>query len=85
LPIPGIDGGPILKWSLVNRGRTTEEADQIIQQVNGPLAVGLGLYSSQAFARKKTFAGLFSAMLGLISLSIFTGWLKEEDVPAKDE
>jgi Zn-dependent protease len=82
LPIPGIDGGPILKWSLVEQGRTTEEADRVVQQVNGPLAVGLGLYSSQAFARKKILAGSFSAMLGLISLSIFAGWLKEEDVPA---
>ena len=80
LPIPGIDGGPILKWSLVDRGKTIEEADQVVQKVNGPLAVILGLFSSWAFLSKKILLGIFSLMLGVTSLSIFTGWLKEEDV-----
>ena len=80
LPIPGIDGGPILKWSLVDRGRTIEEADEVVKKINGPLAILLGLFSSRAFARKNILAGALSGMLGLISLSIFTGWLKEEDV-----
>ncbi|MCD6424257.1 MAG: hypothetical protein J7L35_02030 [Anaerolineales bacterium] len=80
LPIPGIDGGPILKWSLVDRGKTIEEADQIVQKVNGPLAVFLGLFSSWAFLSKKILLGFFSLMLGVTSLSIFTGWLKEEDL-----
>jgi hypothetical protein len=81
LPIPGIDGGPILKWGLVDRGKSIEEADQIVQQVNGPLAVILGLFSSQAFLKKKYLAGFFSFMLGIISISVFAGWLKEEDLP----
>ncbi len=38
LPIPGIDGGPILKWSLVSRGRTPREADRVVRQVDGVLA-----------------------------------------------
>lgn len=80
LPIPGIDGGPILKWSLVDRGKTVEEADRVVQKVNGPLAVLLGLFSSWAFLSKKILLGFFSLMLGVTSLSIFTGWLKEDDV-----
>ena len=80
LPIPGIDGGPILKWSLVNRGKTIKEADQVVQKVNGPLAVFLGLFSSWAFLTKKILLGCFSLMLSVTSLSIFAGWLKEEDV-----
>ncbi|NQS92340.1 MAG: hypothetical protein HQ574_08015 [Chloroflexi bacterium] len=80
LPIPGIDGGPILKWSLVEKGYEYKEAEKVVQQVNGPLALLLGLFSSQAFFRKKILAGILSGMLGLISLSIFAGWLKEEDV-----
>ena len=80
LPIPGIDGGPILKWSLVNRGKMIEEADQIVQIANGPLSVLLGLFSSWAFLSKKILMGLFSLTLGVTSLSIFAGWLKEEDV-----
>lgn len=80
LPIPGIDGGPILKWSLVERGKTIEEADQVVQKANGPLAVFLGLFSSWAFFTKKILLGFFGLMLGITSLSIFAGWLKEDDV-----
>lgn len=80
LPIPGIDGGPILKWSLVDRGCSVEEADEVVRKVNGPLAILLGLFSSRAFAKKNILAGALSGMLGLISLSIFAGWLKEQDV-----
>ena len=80
LPIPGIDGGPILKWSLVEQGYEIKEADELVRKTNGPLAVILGLFSSWAFASKKILAGVFSGMLGIISLSIFAGWLKEEDV-----
>jgi hypothetical protein len=80
LPIPGIDGGPILKWSLVERGKTTREADETVRKVNGPLALVLGLISSGAFLKKKPLLGFLSLMLGGISLSIFAGWLKEEDV-----
>jgi Zn-dependent protease len=79
LPIPGIDGGPILKWSLVDRGCSIEEADEAVRKTNGPLALSLGLFSSWSFARKKLMAGFFYAMLGMTSLSIFSGWLKEDD------
>jgi Zn-dependent protease len=80
LPIPGIDGGPILKWSLVDRGKTVQEADEAVRKVNGPLSVGLGLFSSWAFLKRKPLVGFFSLMLGGISLAVFAGWLKEEDV-----
>lgn len=80
LPIPGIDGGPILKWSLVKSGKNIREADNVVQKANGPLAVLLGIFSSWAFFKKKMLLGFFSLMLGVTSLSIFTGWLKEEDV-----
>jgi hypothetical protein len=80
LPIPGIDGGPILKWTLVEKGASVPEADQAVRRVNGPLALGLGLFSSGAFARNKHLTGWLSFLLGLISLSIFAGWIKEEEV-----
>jgi Zn-dependent protease len=80
LPIPGIDGAPILKWSLVERGKTVAEADEVVRKANGPLAILLGLTSSVAFLKKKPLIGFFSLMLGGISLSVYTGLLKEEDV-----
>jgi Zn-dependent protease len=80
LPIPGIDGGPILKWSLVEKGASVPEADRAVRRLNGPLALALGLFSSAAFVRNKHLAGWFSFLLGLTSLSILAGWIKEEEI-----
>lgn len=80
LPIPGIDGGPILKWSLVEKGYEIAEADQVVQRINGPLSLTLGLFSGVAFLNKKNLAGVFSALLALISLGIFTGKIKEDEI-----
>ncbi len=80
LPIPGIDGGPIVKWTLVDKGRTIQEADEVVRKTNGPLALFLGLFSSLAFAKKQILPGIFSALLSCTCLSIFAGWIKEEDI-----
>jgi Zn-dependent protease len=77
MPIPGLDGGPILKWSLVAGGRTIEEADEVVRQVNGPLAFGMGALSAAAFKKKKWLVGGLAAMFALLSALIFTGKLKE--------
>jgi Zn-dependent protease len=78
LPIPGIDGGPILKWSLVERGKTVEQADEAVKKVN--LGLGAGLMGGAAGAAKKRkwwLAG-FSAMLGFTALAVGLGWFKEQ-------
>ena len=46
LPLPFIDGGVLLKWSLVERGQPAAEADQVVRQANlsiGILAAAIGL------------------------------------------
>lgn len=37
-PLPPVDGGSILKWTLVEKGKSSAEADEIVQQVG--LAIG---------------------------------------------
>jgi hypothetical protein len=76
-PIPGLDGSVILKWSVVARGRTLEEAEEVVRKVNGPTAVGMGVLSAMAFKRKKRLVGVFAAMFAVLSALIFTGRLKE--------
>jgi Zn-dependent protease len=80
LPIPGIDGGPILKWSLVSRGRTPREADRVVRQVDGVLAVGLGAAASLAFKKKKHLVGSLLALLAVMSMVLSFGWIKEQDL-----
>jgi Zn-dependent protease len=80
LPIPGIDGGPILKWSLVERGYSVNEADQLVRRVNGPLAVLLGFSAVLAWLRKKQFLAFILGLLSGSALSIFLGWIDESEM-----
>ncbi len=79
LPIPGIDGGPILKWSLVERGRTVEEADQVIRKVDGGLGIALSFFSGAAISRGRRVIGLLSAMLAVLSFGVALGWIREQE------
>lgn len=40
MPLPIVDGGTILKWSLVEQGHTPEEADGIVK-VTGSVVIGI--------------------------------------------
>lgn len=42
LPVPFIDGGSLLKWTLVERGQSPEQADETVKQVNVGLSGLLG-------------------------------------------
>jgi len=51
-PIPIVDGGVILKWSLVLRGRTEAQADALVKRAG--LALGIILLSVAIFFLLKT-------------------------------
>ena len=78
LPIPGIDGGPVLKWSLVERGRSIEEADRVVRKVNGLLGPALAASVVAALKRRWWIGGLL-APLAAASISIALGIFKEQD------
>jgi hypothetical protein len=69
IPLPIVDGGSILKWTLVERGRTPEEADEIVAQVD--LALGAALTSTgvalAATSRQESPARRWLPALGLIA------------------
>lgn len=77
-PIPGIDGGPILKWSLVDRGQTPAQADAVVQAVNGVMGAGLMGVSAAALKKRRWLLGVLAALFGVISLMIGLGWLREK-------
>jgi Zn-dependent protease len=80
LPIPGIDGGPIVKWILVKEGYTPHEADRAVQRVNGPLAVLLGISALISWAKKKRFYALLFGILSGSALGVYMGWIKESEI-----
>ena len=68
-PLPIVDGGSILKWTLVERGRTPEQADEVIAQVD--LSLGAALTATgvalAATSRQESPARRWLPALGLIA------------------
>ena len=79
LPIPGIDGGPILKWSLVERGDTPQEADEKVKQVNKILSGGLWMAAGIAIKKRSWFIGTILGMFAALALAIGFGLIKEQE------
>jgi hypothetical protein len=76
VPIPGLDGGSLLKWGLVKGGQSVMQADQTVRRVNAPLAPILGAAGLLAW-HKQRWLGVFLGMLGATALAVAAGWLKE--------
>jgi len=84
LPIPGIDGGPLLKWSLVDRGRSPEQADEVVKGVNRLLGGGLAVASGVALKKHRKWLAAAMAAFAATSLAIGFGYLKEQKSPVKE-
>lgn len=77
LPLPAIDGGPMLKWGLVDRGQSIEEADRAVRKVDGVLGIILGLGSAGAFARRRPLVGGLLGLLGAMALGYALGVIED--------
>ena len=75
---PGIDGGPILKWGLVEAGKTPAQADQFIRKTDGVLGLTLAFASVAAFKKRRGWLGALCALLAILASSIAGGLLKEQ-------
>jgi len=78
LPIPGIDGGAITKWTLVARGQSPAQADMTVRGINGVLAAGLAAGAAAAFRGRRPWLGGLMVPFALTALAIATGWLREQ-------
>ena len=77
LPIPGIDGGPVLKWAMVDQGRSLDQADEVVREVDKVLGVGLAAGAGAAFKKKRRFVGVMLALLSIIAMAVGWGYLME--------
>ncbi|NIV33268.1 MAG: hypothetical protein GWN58_28625 [Anaerolineae bacterium] len=78
LPIPGIDGGPVLKWALVARGATPEEADETVRAADRAVGGGLGVAAALAFKKRRRFLGAILAMFSVLALAVGFGLVREQ-------
>jgi Zn-dependent protease len=77
LPIPGIDGGPLLKWTLVEGGKSQERADEVVKKVNLAMGSGLTVAAGVAIRKQHRWLGAAIAAFAATSLAIGLGLLKE--------
>jgi hypothetical protein len=73
LPLPIVDGGSILKWSLVRTGMTEEEADRRLRQVNRAFGI-LGLIAGLILLILQLWiVGLIFIIAGAIFIAVAMG------------
>jgi hypothetical protein len=78
LPLPGIDGGPLLKWSLVEAGRTPTQADALVRQTDLALSPALGALALAHLRRRRWWPAGLMAFFGGVALAVGLGWMKGE-------
>jgi Zn-dependent protease len=78
LPIPGLDGGPLLKWSLVKNGWSVKDADETVRKVNWGVGGAAATASAAAFRRHRPMIGVLCAMIAGVALAIATKLLREQ-------
>lgn len=70
LPLPPVDGGTILKWTLVARGKTESEADKVVGRVDwilGSIVIlaGIGLIFVQKWTMGLILLGVGGIVFGV--------------------
>lgn len=76
LPLPIVDGGAILKWTIIEKGKTEKEADNILRRINWTIGiVGLAIGMS-LMAVKIWIVGLVFVGVGCISIGVAVGKIR---------
>jgi hypothetical protein len=69
-PLPAVDGGTILKWTLVVNGRTEREADKLVRRVDWMLGVAVIFIGVALIFVKIWIIGLILLATGALVLGI---------------
>lgn len=75
-PLPMVDGGTLLKWSLVAAGRTPAQADRIVRGVDWVLGILLVLVGVGLLITQLWIAGLVLTGAGMLVLVAAAGMIK---------
>lgn len=75
-PLPIVDGGSILKWTLVEQGRTPEEADDTIKQVNLGLGVAATTTGVGLATKRRWLPAIGLLLIGTAAVAAALGKLR---------
>jgi len=76
LPLPMVDGGTIMKWTLVARGKTEIEADEIVRQVDWVMGIVGGMIGVGFIAMQMWIAGVILVGIGVVVIGIAAGKIR---------
>lgn len=77
LPIPALDGGPVLKWALIARGYERERAGQVVRKANAAGAAAAGAAGALALSRRKWGLAALLLQFAALMAAYAAGWLRE--------
>jgi hypothetical protein len=75
-PLPIVDGGTLLKWTLVARGRTVTEADEIVRRVDWVMGIAAGIIGVGLIAMQIWIAGVILVGICIIVIGIAAGKIR---------
>jgi hypothetical protein len=76
LPVPIVDGGTLLKWTLVARGRTAAEADEVIRRVDWGMGIVGGLIGIGFIVMQMWIAGVILVGMGAVVIALAAGKIR---------
>jgi hypothetical protein len=76
LPLPMVDGGTLVKWTLVARGRTEKEADEMVRLLDWVIGIVGGLIGVGLTAMQMWIGGVIVAGIGAVVIAIAAGKIR---------
>ncbi len=76
LPLPFVDAGTILKWTLVEKGKTKAEADEVLRRANWLLGLVGGIIGLVLIAAQMWIVGLILIGVGAIAIGAAAGKIR---------
>lgn len=75
-PLPPVDGGTILKWTLVARGRTESAADETVRRVDWVMGIGMAIIGVGVIAMQMWMVGVILIGISIVVIGIAAGKLR---------
>jgi hypothetical protein len=75
-PAPTVDGGTLLKWTLVARGKTVTEADEIVRRVDWGMGIVAGTVGVALIILHIWIAGAILAGIGAVFIGVALGKIR---------
>jgi hypothetical protein len=72
-PVPPVDGGSILKWTLVARGNTERAADEIVRRVDWVIGIGAAIIGVGVIAAQMWAAGIILIGISIVVIGVTAG------------